>query len=483
MTLSVLSVASEVFPLIKTGGLADVAGALPGALAIEGVMTRTLLPGYPVVMAKLVGVTVAHEYADLLGGPARLLAGKAAGLDLMTLDAPHLYNRPGNPYLGPDGRDWPDNSIRFAALGRVAADIGLGLLPDFVPKVVHAHDWQAALAPVYLSYSAKPRPGTLITIHNLAFQGHYPMSLFPALGLPDAALTIDGVEYFGGIGFLKAALRLSDLITTVSPTYAAEILTPESGMALDGLLRSRASVLHGIRNGIDEDVWDPASDSALTRGYSVGDFEGRAANKATLQSRLDLTPDADRPLFGAVSRLSSQKGLDLLLACVPRIVGAGGQLALLGSGDISLEQGFAHAAAMSGGTVGCLLGYDEALAHLFQAGSDFIVVPSRFEPCGLTQLCALRYGAVPLVSRVGGLADTVIDANDAAVSAGVATGVQFGPTTVDALAGAIERAVALFHSSSTMRRMQLNAMRADVSWRAPAKRYAALYRSIEGPAR
>ena len=347
---------------------------------------------------------------------------------------------------------------------------------------MHAHDWQAALAPVYLHFAEGPRPATMITVHNLAFQGHYPMSLFPALGLPDSALSIDGVEYFDGVGYLKAGLRLADAITTVSPTYAAEIMTPEFGMALDGLLRSRASVLYGIRNGIDEEVWNPAADPALTQSYSVKTIEARAANKTGLQNRVGLTPDPDRPVFGVVSRLSSQKGLDLLLACLPQLVAGGGQLALLGSGEAGIEQGFADAAALSDGSVGCVLGYDETLAHLFQAGSDFLVVPSRFEPCGLTQLCALRYGATPVVARVGGLADTIIDANDAAVSAGVATGVQFAPPTAEALSAAIDRALELYRDPAIMLQMRVNGMRADVSWRLPAKRYAALYRSIVGKA-
>ena len=480
--LKVLSVASEIFPLVKTGGLADVAGALPSALKREDVLVRTLIPAYPAVKSKLTQVSAAREYDDLFGGPARVLAGAAAGLDLFALDAPHLYDRPGNPYLGPGGVDWPDNARRFAALARVGADIGLGAIPAFAPEVVHAHDWQAALAPAYLYFSAGPRPGTVVTIHNLAFQGHFPLSVFSELGLPERALTIDGVEYFGGVGYLKAGLRLADAIATVSPTYAREILTPEFGMALDGLLRSRASALHGILNGIDDTVWDPEADSAITQNYSPLRIDMRARNKTALQSRLGLTPSADRPLFAVVSRLSQQKGLDLLLPALPRIEASGGQLALLGSGEKTLEDGYAEAAAMSAGSVGCVFGYDETLAHLFQAGADFIVVPSRFEPCGLTQLCALRYGATPVVSRVGGLADTVIDANEAATAAGVATGVQFSPTSEDALAYAIDRALDLFHDKATMRRLRLNGMRADVSWRGPAQRYAALYRSVAGAA-
>jgi starch synthase len=479
--LKVLSIASEAFPLVKTGGLADVAGALPIALKREEVETRTLLPAYPAVKAKLKKVSVALDIPDLFGAPARILAGSAGGLDLFALDAPHLYERAGNIYLGADGFDWRDNAIRFAALARAGADIGLGAIPAYAPDVVHAHDWQAALAPAYLHYAGRPRPGSMLTIHNLAFQGHYPMSVFAQLGLPDAAVDIDGVEYFGGVGFLKAGIRLADTITTVSPTYAAEIKTPEFGMALDGLLRSRALDLHGVRNGIDEEVWDPATDSALPQPYDARRLDQREGNKLVLQRRVGLTPDAARPLFGVVSRLSDQKGIDLLIGALSHLVGLGGQLALLGAGDRGLEQGFAAAAATYPGSVGCVFGYDEALAHLFQAGSDFIVVPSRFEPCGLTQLCALRYGAAPLVSRVGGLNDTVIDANDAAVAAGVATGVQFAPPSVEALSDAIRHAVNLYRDPEIIGRMRLNGMGADVSWRLPARRYASLFRAIAGP--
>ncbi len=478
----VLSIASEIFPLVKTGGLADVAGALPGALKPLGVEMRTLVPAYPTIKDKLEKAAVALDYDDLFGGPARVLAGRASGLDLFGLDAPHLYDRPGNPYLGPDGLDWPDNSLRFAALARVGADIGLGAIDGFKPTVVHAHDWQAALAPAYLHFADRPRPATVVTIHNLAFQGHYPLSVFWELGLPDRALSIDGVEYFGGVGYLKAGLRLADAITTVSPTYAREIMTPEFGMALDGLLRSRASAVHGILNGIDDEVWNPATDPALAQNFTALRIDARVRNKTALQSKLQLTPDADRPLVAVVSRLTHQKGIDLLIETLPELIANGGQFALLGSGEKALEDGFAHAAAAFSGSVGCIFGYDEKLAHLFQAGADFILVPSRFEPCGLTQLCALRYGALPIVSRVGGLADTVIDANEAASAAGVATGIQFFPPSAEALSYALDHALEIARNPAAVRRMRLNGMRANLSWRGPAERYAALYRSIAGPA-
>ena len=337
--LKVLSVASEIFPLVKTGGLADVVGALPGALAREGVEVRTLVPAYPAILAKLAGAATARDYDHLFGAPARVIAGKAAGLDLFAIDAPHLFDRPGNPYLGPDGLDWPDNARRFAALGRVAADIGRGAIDGYRPQVVHAHDWQAALAPAYLHYADGPRPGTAVTIHNIAFQGHYPVSIFGELGLPPRALAMDGVEYFGGVGYLKAGLQLSDRITTVSPTYAREIMTPEFGNALDGLLRARAAVVQGIVNGIDGEVWNPATDPVLAQNYSALRIEMRVRNKTALQNQVRLAPEVERPLFAVISRLSGQKGLDLLLAALPNLIAKGGQFALLGSGDRLLEFG------------------------------------------------------------------------------------------------------------------------------------------------
>src|ERR1700727_2061133 len=348
--LKVLSAASEVFPLVKTGGLADVVGALPSALASENVEIRTLVPGYPAVMAKLADMQPAHAYGDLFGGPARILAGKAAGLDLFAIDAPHLYDRPGNPYLGPNGLDWPDNARRFAGLARVGADIGLGAIDTSRPQVVHAHDWQAALTAAYLNYAARSRPGVITTIHNMAFQGHFPMSIFGDLGLPAQALTIDGVEYYGGVGYLKAGLRLSDRITTVSPTYAREIMTPEFGMGLDGLLRTRAAVVQGIVNGIDDNVWNPATDLAVPQNYSALRIDMRVRNKITLQTQMGLAPEVGRPLLGVVSRLSDQKGLDVLLQALPGIIARGGQLALLGSGDPMLEGGFTAAATSTPGS-------------------------------------------------------------------------------------------------------------------------------------
>ncbi|MBD2746341.1 glycogen synthase GlgA [Microvirga sp. BT688] len=475
--LNVLSVTSEIFPIIKTGGLADVAGALPSALAAEGVKVITLVPGYPAVLGTLESSNVVHRYPGLFGGTASLLSGRAGDLDLFVIDAPHLFDRPGSPYLAPDGRDWPDNAQRFAALARAAADIGQGLAPGFVPDVVHAHDWQAGLVPIYLSLAEGPRPATVMTIHNIAFQGVFPPYLLFELGLPASTFTIDGVEYYGQIGFLKAGLQHADRITTVSPTYAKEIQTREGGMGLDGLLRVRAIAVSGILNGVDDKVWDPSADTNLMQTYDRDNIDARIANKEGLQKRLGLSQDPDVMLFGAVSRLSEQKGLDLVLASLSRLLAGGAQLALLGSGERGLEESFRTASIVHPGQVGCFFGYDEGLAHLIQGGSDALLVPSRFEPCGLTQLCAMRYGSVPIVSRVGGLADTVIDANEMAVAAGAATGFQFGPVAVSPLTDAIDRAKALWRDRQAWRRLQDNGMSADVSWRRPAKQYADLYRS------
>ncbi|HZH12336.1 MAG TPA: glycogen synthase GlgA [Microvirga sp.] len=476
-SLSVLSVASELFPIIKTGGLADVAGALPFALSHEGVQVFSLLPGYPAVLKSLGRTEVVRQYPSLFGGGARLLAAKVNQLDLFVIDAPHLYERPGSPYLTPDGRDWPDNAWRFAALGRVAADIGQGMVPGFVPDIVHAHDWQAGLAPAYLHYSDKPRPATVITIHNIAFQGIFPADMLNELGLPSHAFTVDGVEYYGQIGFLKAALQLSDRITTVSPTYAKEIQTPEGGMGLDGLLRLRSGDVFGILNGIDETVWDPSTDPALAAPFTRDALERRNHNKQALQKRLGLDQDPDAMLFGVVSRLSEQKGLDLVLGALPTLLRKGAQLALLGAGDRTLEESFKAASIVYPGQVGCFFGYDETLAHLIQGGSDALLVPSRFEPCGLTQLCAMHYGSVPIVSRVGGLADTIIDANEMAVASGVGTGFQFSPVNLAGLVDAVHRARMLWSDREAWCRVQRNGMAAEVGWSRPARQYARLYRS------
>jgi len=477
--IEVLSVASEIFPLIKTGGLADVAGALPGALSGRGISMRTLIPGYQPVMAHAQGGRVVAEMGDLFGGPARLIAGRFANLDLIVLDAPHLYDRPGNPYLNPDGWDWPDNWRRFTALSWAAAELGRGLVPGYQPQVLHAHDWQAGLVPAYAKYSPIPGVKTVMTVHNMAFKGFFGAEIFPQLRLPPEAFAVGGVEYFGGISYLKSGMECADYVTTVSPTYADEIRTERFGMGLEGLLNGRKETVFGILNGIDTDVWDPGTDPALPQHYTEATVHMRRTNKLALLDKFGLDQE-EGPLFSVVSRLTGQKGMDLLALCLEGLVSLGGKLCVLGSGEAHIEQSFRDAALRHPGKVGIVVGYDEKLSHLIQGGADAILVPSRFEPCGLTQLYGLRYGCVPVVARVGGLADTVIDANYAALEAGVATGFLHDPENAHALYEAIRRAVRLYGDEKTWRRLQRRGMKTDVSWELSAERYADLYANLTG---
>src|SRR3954468_14755554 len=486
-SLRVLSIASEIFPLIKIGELADVTGALPIALKAEGIEVRTVVPGYPSVMNSLGLVEGVIHLPHFFGAEARLLRATSGELGLFVLDAPHLFSRAGSPYLRADGADWPDNALRFAALARIAADIGLGFVSSFVPDVVHVHDWHAALALAYMHYSDRRRPATVITVHNLAYQGVFPREMLAAIDLPPQSFNVHGVEYYGRIGFLKAGLYFADRITTVSPTYAREILSDEGGMGLGGLLRERSCDLSGILNGIDTSVWDPATDphipgcfyADVSSGFESEVLQSRANNKAALQRRLGLQLAPDALMLGVIGRLSSKNGLDLLLENLPTIVREGMQLVVLGSeGDRSLQYRYRAAAQADPERVSVTIGQDEGLAHLIQAGADALVVPSRFEPCGLTQLCALRYGAIPIVSQVGGLADTVIDAEEVDTAGGAATGFTFEPVTAEALAGALRRANILWHDQQAWRRLQHNGMSTDVSWRNRASRYAALYRDV-----
>ncbi len=473
---TVLSVASEVAPLIKTGGLADVTGALPGAMRPEGWRLVTLLPGYPAVMKALKSPRVVRRERACFGGGAQVLAGRAAGLDLLVLDAPHLYERAGSIYLGPDGKDWPDNAERFAALSWVAARLAAEGFEDVKPQVLHAHDWQGGLAPVYLGAMKGGRDvGTLLTVHNIAFHGLAPASKLAALKLPKDGFTPDGFEYWGKISALKGGLIAADRISTVSPTYARELMTPEFGMGLDGVLRQRAGDLTGILNGIDEDLWNPAADPEIVPYRTPA---GKAKNRRALLREFGLE-DGAGPLCVVVSRLTEQKGLDLLLGALDVLAARGGRLALLGSGSPDLETAWREAAARLPG-VAVRIGYDEALAHRMMGGADAILVPSRFEPCGLTQLYGLRYGAVPLVADTGGLADTVIDANAAAMAMGVATGVKFAPVEADPLRFALSRLCDLHADRKTFTTLQRNAMKQPVGWAASAPQYAALYDRIGG---
>jgi starch synthase len=478
MTIRVLGIASEAVPMIKTGGLADVVGALPQAVAQHDVAMTTVLPGYRAVMAALPRAKPVHVWPALLGEPARLLAGTIGGHPLLVVDAPGLFGRDGGPYGDATGRDWADNGLRFAAFARAAADIASGAVRGLTFDIAHAHDWQAGLACAFLRYApAGLAPPSVMTIHNMAFQGNFPRALFPVLGLPEDAWSINGVEYHGGIGYLKAGLEAAWAITTVSPTYAREIRLPEFGMGLDGLIRAREGQVHGIVNGIDTHDWNPATDPHLPVPFTARTLGRRAANRAALAAEFVLEPGSG-PLFVVISRLTWQKGVDVLLQVIDHLVATGARLALLGSGDKALEAGCMAAAARHPGRIGVRIGYDEALSHRMQGGGDAILVPSRFEPCGLTQMYGLAYGCVPVVARTGGLADTVIDANLAAVNGGVATGVQFNGVTPDALVGAIDRTVALYRQPPVWAAMQRAGMKADFSWGRSGKAYADLYAQL-----
>lgn len=480
MTKKVLAVASECAPFAKTGGLADVVGALAKVLADHGVECRVLLPLYRSISHLADGADIVLDAGAKFGGPVRVLAKQSEGIDLLLVEAPHLFDRSGQIYLNESGKDWPDNHLRFGLLSWLGAVIGRDGVQGWRPDVVHAHDWQAGLAPVYLRQFGDAMPPCLLTIHNIAFQGIFAPSTMGDLGLDPGGFTRDGFEYFGQISFLKGGLMLADRITTVSPTYARELLTPEFGMGLDGVLAARSDVLTGILNGIDTEIWDPESDGALAQTYSSRTLGRKAANKQALVDRFGLTGETSAPLFSVVSRLSEQKGLDIALQTLPGILERGARFVMLGSGDPELERGFGELAKRYPDRVGVEFGFNEDLAHLVQAGADAILIPSRFEPCGLTQLCAMRYGTLPIVSRTGGLADTVIDANEAALATGCATGFQFAPVTADKLNDALNRAMDLYNDRRAWQKVMRNAMKHPVSWEASAARVAAIYQHLAG---
>ena len=481
--LRVLHAAAELFPWVKTGGLGDVMAALPPALLAVGVDARLVVPGYPALLNALPMTEVARLPSPFALERVRLSLARLpdSGVRLYVIDHAAFYDRPGSAYADGNGHDWGDNHRRFALLGWVAAALGRGADPGWHPDIVHGHDWHAGLAPAYLRAAGAATP-SVFTVHNLAYQGYFWPGAFAELALPAEFFSMYGVEYHGGVSFLKAGLYYADRLTTVSPTYAQEIQTPGYGMNLDGLLRDRASVLRGILNGVDATIWAPEHDATLPQPYGLQDAAaGRAAAKAALQRRLGLAEEPGAPLFGAVTRLTWQKGMDLALDAVPGMVGFGAQLAVLGSGDADLERGIGGAAMAHPGRVGFVLGYDEDLSHLIIAGCDGILVPSRFEPCGLTQLYALRYGALPVVRRTGGLADTVVDANAVTLADGSATGFVFEDGYADALLGAVQRAVALYPEKASWHQVMRQAMTRDFSWESAAREYLALYRELMPP--
>ena len=480
--MRVLHVAAEIFPLVKTGGLADVLGALPQALIGQGAAARLLLPGLPAIVDAVSHQKVVCEIGPCFGAARvtlRLGRMPYSKVPAYVVDAPHLYRRSGSPYQAGDGSEWPDNVQRFALLGWVGAHLASGELdPAWVPQVLHAHDWHAAMACAYVAAHPAPAVATLFTVHNLAYQGLFASGDFALLGLPSRFMAPTGLEFHNQLSFMKAGLKFAQRVTTVSPTYAKEIATHEFGFGLDGVIRGRGADVSGVLNGVDGAVWDPATDTGLAARYSASQLAGKARCKLALQAELGLAARADAPVFGVVSRLTSQKGLDLVLAALPGLLQRGAQLALQGAGDPALESAFVAAAKAHPGEAAVRIGYDEAFAHRLIAGADAILVPSRFEPCGLTQLYGLRYGTLPVVRRVGGLADTVVDATAATEQADRATGFVFDAATPAALDAAIQRAIDAHAQPERWSRLMRRAMAQDFSWAGAAQQYLALYREL-----
>jgi starch synthase len=473
--VDILFVASELFPYVKVGGLADVLAALPRALRAQGAEARLLIPAYPALrQAATVGEPVATFPNLMGGGPARILRAEVPGQPLYLLDQPAFFDRSGSPYAY-----GPDLPHRFAALAWAAAHLGrAGDGQGWRPSVLHGHDWPTGLMPAYVAYGEGPRAGTVMTIHNIAFQGRFPAALLGELGLPPAAFTPEGVEYFGDIGFLKAGLKLADRLSTVSPTYAQEVQVA-GGHGLEGLLAHRNGAFRGILNGVDHGVWNPAKDPHLVSHFDRKHPARRLANRVNFQRRLGLMEDLAAPLFVAVSRLDVLKGLDLVLENVAHLVARGAQLALLGQGHPGLEAAFRQAALDHPGRVAAFIGYDEGQAHRAFAAADVVLVPSREEPCGLTQLYAQAYGALPLVRRTGGLADTVVGVSPDTLAADTATGFVFDAANGWALGEAINAALDLFADPATWRQVQRRAMAATFDWEGPARAYLELYASMQ----
>ena len=479
--LRILFATSECAPLVKTGGLGDVSAALPAALKSLGVDVRIVLPGYRTVLAQL---THCHEIARLPAmadfPQSRLLeADPLSNVPLYALDCPQLYDRDGGPYQDASGRDWGDNALRFGLLSRVAALLASAASPlQWKPDVVHCNDWQTGLAPIYLRYFEGARAQTLQTIHNLAYQGIFEPELVAALGLPPACFTPEGVEYYGKLSFLKSGLQCASAITTVSPTYALEVQSEALGFGLQGLLAARRDSLHGILNGIDTALWNPATDPAIPSRYDAATLPAKQLNKSALQQRLGLAASSSIPLFAVVSRLTAQKGVDWLLEIAPQLLALPAQLAVLGSGEAQLESGFRALAHAHPESVSTSIGFDESLAHLIEAGADAFLMPSRFEPCGMNQMYSQRYGTPPLVRATGGLADTVIDCNPATLADGSASGFVFHEASAPALLATIRRAAATWSGGGNWRALQRNGMARDFGWEASAKRYAAIYAQL-----
>jgi starch synthase len=478
-----LFVASEAYPLAKTGGLGDVARALPAALVRHGVDARLLMPGYPQALDSLVGARVEAVLDGIMGVPAgRLVSGRLpdTGVPTWLLDAPSLYQRPGGPYVDADGNPWTDNALRFAYLSHVGALIALGLAAYWKADVVHANDWHTGLLPLKLAMAGRRRPASIFTIHNLAFQGNFALDEARAAGVPEDCLTAEGCEFYGQASFLKAGIRYADRVTTVSPTYSKEVLTPEFGFGMEGVLKARGRDFGGILNGVEDGLWSPASDPYLAAPFGPSDISGKHACKAEIQRELGLEVDPEVPLIGFVSRLAHQKMADVILQALPAFQERGVQFALISQGEPGLEAAFAQAAQDRPDNMAIRIGYQEAVAHRLYAGADMLLAPARFEPCGLTQLYAMRYGSLPIVRRTGGHADTVVNADRRTLAARTATGFTFDEPSLHGMTGAIDRALKLFRQPLAWRRLQLQAMAQDFSWEASAAKYLSLYRTAAG---
>ena len=479
--LRVLFATSELTPLIKTGGLADVAAALTAELRSLGVDMRVLLPGYREVLAG-VGSTRPVARLPAIGSfpAAELLAAEGAERQsLLLLKCPALFERDGGPYVNREGVDWPDNAVRFGLLSHTAALLSTPASPyEWRADILHCNDWQTALAPAYHFWRRSPRVPCLMTIHNLAFQGVFPELVLKDLALPRESFRVDGLEYYGNVSFLKAGLFYANRITTVSPTYAREIQSQPLGFGLHGLLAGRSTDLEGILNGIDIEFWNPRTDPALAATYDAETLERKAINTAALRARFELHLRADIPLVGMVSRLVAQKGLDSVVEAAERIVRLPAQLVVLGTGDPGIEHSLLGLAARFPGQIAARLGFDERLSHLVEAGADMFLMPSRFEPCGLNQMYSQRYGTPPIVRRTGGLADSVTDCTPETLANGTATGFVFDEPTPEALIAAVRRARDAWQDRTLWRQLQHNGMRRDFSWSASAQRYLQLYQSL-----
>lgn len=473
--MKILHLASECLPLIKTGGLADVLGALPAAQRSLGEDARIALPAYRGLAGRLEGARPVGS-VDALGIHAGVIEGRLGQTPVWLVDVPSLYDREGDPYRDAQGLDFADNPLRFGLFGEVCAQLALGAIDGWRADVLHGHDWQAGTALAWAgTHTGAARPLRVFTLHNLAYQGRYGREAFDTLRLPASWWQMERAEFHGDWSFLKLGLTSAQHITTVSPTYAREILTPEFGCGLDGLLRSRANRLHGILNGIDPAVWDPATDPHLARRYTALDVAaGKRANQLALCAELELDRD-EGLLVGLIGRMTEQKGFDLAAAAMPALISEGMRFAVLGAGDRALQQAFTGLAAAHPGRLALRLRYDEALAHRIEAGADAFLMPSRFEPCGLNQMYSQRYGTVPVVRSAGGLVDTVVDATPDQLANGGATGVRFEHADLGGVQYGLRRAQELHAQAKPWKTLQRSGMRQDFSWSRAARQYLDLY--------